>query len=139
TYTETVNKSLEDSIHNPHNQHSTKDKNDNSNDNNKNPNSNCRSNKGKDPDRNPSSHASNMEQLNKQALADMASAANSILGQLTFLSDKLNNWCQMMSNMDQRISRIEKLIDTQVDPNFSATALPANQETPVSNPNTNQV
>ena len=60
-------------------------------------------------------------------------------GQLTFLSNKLNNWCQMMSNMDQRISHIENLIISQVDPESINNRPSTTPETPASIPSNNQV
>ena len=142
SYADSVNKTLEDSIHNPQNLRNDNNHNNNRNkinNNNDNRNSSSQSNKGKTSNRDPSVHASNMAQLNQQAFADMASAANNILSQLTFLSNKLNNWCQMMSTMDQRVARIEKLIVSQVDFNFIDNTPINTPEVSISSSNDNQV
>ena len=105
----------------------SKDKNNNDNSSNNNDNNgsldqsshspkNRPNNKGKNPDRDPKTHDDNIKSLDKQALATFALAAQTITKQLNELSTRLEIWCNFMTNIDQRLSNIERICGANTSP-----------------------
>src|SRR5581483_7578432 len=74
------------------------------------------SNKGKNPDRDPKTYKDNIRSLDQHALASFALAAQSITKQLNELSTRLDIWCNFMTNIDQRLSNIEKICGAHKSP-----------------------
>ena len=96
---------------------------------------NCPSNKGKNPDRDPKDHDENIKSLDKQALTSFALAAQTITKQLNELSARLEMWCNFMTNIDQRLSNIERVCGanaTPNQPNIPEPIIPEHTSIPVS-------